>query len=195
MKPDDLPLPNYDPGRYYTVGGRLLNTLIKAAVRRTPKAGDNVRIAEDLDGFTIHAAGGTAPASCYWGNVIEYSGDHFLSSGILQAGPDIYNVAPFTIPTGTDGTLYVWLSCDIVVNTEDGILLPGIASSSAPTWHSGAVYPSQTIPTAPDGEGTAIIPIAEVIIAGGVPTADPAACSHLALTHCPGTLSVAPYLA
>lgn len=112
-----------------------------------------------------------------------------ISGGSVTAGPDLHDVQPHAISTATDGNSLVWLSVSVVANVQDGLVMPGLNSSSAPTWGEGASYPPQTIPTALSPSGIAIVPIGSVTIAGGVATLAPTGCGSLIVNHCPGSLS------
>lgn len=190
MRPDDIPQPNYDDARAYTVTGRTLNGLLKALQRRTPKPGREIRIQEDMDGFSIHSTAETATL-CPLGSIsITGPTEATISGSVVMAGPDLHDIPPHSISTAVDREELLWLDMDITANIEDGFLLPGIASTSAPTWGNGASYPPHTIPTSPSAEGTAIIPIGYLVVAGGVPTLYPAGCGTVTVAHCPGSLTI-----
>ena len=173
MPQGDLPTPNFDAGRSYWVSGRTLNALIRGIWRRTPLPGNGVTTQETERG--VFKTG--------------------IRGGVVYAGPNVYSIDPFEINLSIARDDLVWLRVAIEANAADGVLLPGIESSTTPTWNTGSSYPPQNVPTADDPSGTAIIALGRLVVdtSGGTPgTASftPESCGPATVNHCPGTLSI-----
>lgn len=115
------------------------------------------------------------------------AGTTYLRGGVVSAGPANHTISDFTL---TSGNYYVWLTVSIVANNEDGVLLPGIESSSSASISTGASYPSSVIPTASTPNGTVIVPLGQVTNgSGSVDFAPHGKCSPVIISHCPGQVS------
>ena len=137
--------------------------------------------------------GGEATSTCGFGSIYREDGDWYLRGGVVSAGPDNHEIDDQTFSVGTDLEHYLWLSMDITANTADGVLLPGIESSVAPTLPipNGAAYPSSGIPTAAAPTKTIIIPLGLLTIEDGVPSyRHDGECSPITVSHCPGQIGI-----
>ena len=143
--------------------------------------------------------GGGGAQSCPLGELVTWVDDPDtkvgISGGVVYAGPNVFAVDRHEINLNVAFDGYAWLEVGITANLEDGVLLPGLSASTTPVWKTGSSYDDQTIPTATDETGTAIIAIGRLVVdvTGGTPgvaTLSPAGCGHATVTHCPGSLTI-----
>lgn len=134
--------------------------------------------------------GGTATI-CPFGTWRKASGTAGeIIGGPLYAGSDVHDVEAYNIDLG-DRTKVVWISVEFTPREADGVLLSGIATSSAPTWNEEDSYPAQTIPTIESGyatPGTAIVAIGTITVTGDIIKFEPAGCGSITVHHCPGSI-------
>lgn len=161
--------------------------------------GIGVRVSRDITGTIISSKQtrsiGVGSSSCPFGEIVTYKVGNTMTTGIrggsLYAGSNVWNVANKDLNLEASGTYKVWLSISVEANFEDGVLTPGINTSSAPEWNQGAAsgaYPSQTIPTTDEVTGTAIVALGILTIADGAASFEPESCGPIMINHCPGTL-------
>ncbi len=120
------------------------------------------------------------------------SGDGWeIVGGSLAAGPQTWGVDAHEIDTATDGTFRYYLEFNITANTNDGVIWPGIESSTEPEWKrvaSGDGYPDTETPTNTTPTVTVRVPMLKIKIAGGVPTIlqREGPCQPVLVDHCLG---------
>jgi hypothetical protein len=176
------------------------NLLIDAIEARTPRPGTGVELVSSSGGFTYRvrktAASGSSSDDCPFGEILTYKdGDTTktgIRGGVVYAGEKVWNVDPKALTLTVTGTFKIFLEVGVTANVEDGVLLPGIKTSTAPEWKQVAGdgnYPNQTIPTAPTGNGKAIIAAGILTIEDGSATFAKAGCGTIRIDHCPGTLT------
>ncbi len=184
--------PNFEEGRSYVVSGGLLNALIRQMLSSKLVAGAGIELTEQPNGTIIRSLA-TAGAGTIGGGfceIFEDDGDWYIRGGAITAGADSHQIDDFQFSVATDADYLVWIDIDVVANTADDVLLPGLESSSGAAIVTGASYPDADIPEAPTGNGTAIIPLGRMVIVDGVPTFSPAGnCSPIQVGHCPGSLT------
>jgi len=118
--------------------------------------------------------------------------DWFIRGGSVTGGDSVHQVNDKAFSVASDFDHVVWLSISVTANEQDNVLLPGLETSSAPSFETGASYPDQTLPTIDTPAGTQIIPLGTLVVESGVPTyTHTGPCSPVQLNHCPGTLSYA----
>ncbi len=175
------------------------NTLIDALAARTPQPGSGVELVFTSGGFTYRvrktSASGSSSDDCPFGEILSFKdGDTIktgIRGGVVYAGDKVWNVDHKALTLTATGTFKVWLEVGVTANVEDGVLLPGIKTSTAPEWKqvSGdGQYPNQTIPTAPSGTGKAIIAAGILTIKDESATFAKAGCGSISINHCPGIL-------
>ena len=176
------------------------NLLIDAIEARTPRPGTGVELVSSSGGFTYRVrktvASGSSSDECPFGEILTYKDGDTTKSGIrggvVYAGEKVWNVDPKALTLTVTGTFKIFLEVGVTANVEDGVLLPGIKTSTAPEWKQVAGdgnYPNQTIPTAPTGIGKAIIAAGILTIEDGSATFAKAGCGSIRIDHCPGTLT------
>lgn len=133
--------------------------------------------------------GGSSETLCQFGQVFDDGGTYKLRGGTVYAGPAIHSIAHYAVPT-VDGTYKLWLAVTAEANEADGVLLPGIASSSAAVIDDGVSYPSNFVPTVADPDGDAIVALGELVVSGTGTvfdfTAARSSCGAVVLGYCPG---------
>lgn len=137
-------------------------------------AGPGILLRESSNGTVISARPGAASNTsippCAFGSVIavEVDGEpekHIAGGSVLAAG-NTYGVASEKLPT-TEGTWFAYVTISVVANTDDDgvLLLPGLASATAPSAITYAsTYPAGSSPTVADPSGTITLPIGTVIV-------------------------------
>lgn len=174
------------------------NMLIDALEARTPRPGMGLEIVSMAGGFTFRvrkssSSESSSASTCSFGEIITFKdGDQTktgIRGGVVYAGDKVWDVEPKAITLTASGTFKVYLEVGVTANVEDGALLPGIKTSTAPEWKQAAQYPSQTIPTTPSGTGKVIIAAGTLTIEDGIATFDRAGCGAIQVGHCPGILT------
>lgn len=176
------------------------NMLIDAIEARTPRPGIGTELVSTSGGFTYRvrktAALGPDSGECAFGEILSFKEGEQIKTGIrggvVYAGKNVWNVDHHPLDLDASGTFKVWLEVGVTANEEDGVLLPGINTSTAPEWNlvnGDDNYPNQTIPTAPTGNGKAIIAAGILTIEAGSATFAKAGCGTIRIDHCPGTLT------
>ena len=176
------------------------NTLIEALEARTPRPSAGLDLISVSGGFAyrVRQMGGgsaTIPGEPFAEIITWKDGETKktgIRGGVVYAGDKVWNVDHKALNLEASGTFKAYLEVSVTANVEDGVLLPGIKTSTAPEWKqvSGdGQYPNQTIPTAPAGTGKAIIAIGILTIEDGSATLMPAGGGSISIDHCPGTLS------
>lgn len=175
------------------------NLLIDALQARTPRPSHGMEIVSSSGGFSYrmrHAAGGdlSSPGQPF-AEIITWKEGETKKTGIrggaVYAGDKVWNVEHRELNLDASGSYRVWLEVGVTANVADGVLLPGLETSTAPVWmqQSGeGDYLDQQIPQAPSGTGTAVIAIGTLNITNGVATLTPASEGSIIIFHCPGTL-------
>ena len=174
----------------------------RCAGRTHAPAVGNLEIVSTSGGFSYrarHAAASTGAAlsDCPFGQIVTWVEDETAKTGIrggvVYAGDKVWNVPNKELNLEATGTFLVWLEIGVTANVGDGVLLPGLQTSTTPEWKQvgsdGGNYPDQTIPTAPAGTGKAVVAIGLLTIADGAATLSPAGCGTIHVTHCPGSLT------
>jgi hypothetical protein len=178
------------------------NTMVDALAARTPRPSATLEIVSSSGGFSYRArqaaaSTGAALSDCPFGQIVTWVEDETLKTGIrggvVYAGDKVWNVSNKELNLEATGTFLVWLEIGITANVGDGVLLPGLQTSTAPEWKQvgsdGGNYPSQTIPIAPAGTGKVIVAIGLLTIKDGAAKLSPAGCGTIHVTHCPGSLT------
>ena len=176
------------------------NLLIDALIARTPRPGPGTEIVSSSGGFSFRvrttAGGGSAAAPGEpFAEIVTWKEAEIKKTGIrggtVYAGDKVWNVENKALDLEAAGSFRVWVEVGVTANVEDGVLLPGLQTSTAPEWkqESGdGNYPDQDIPEAPSGSGKAIIAIGVLTIANGTATLAPASGGSISINHCPGNL-------
>jgi hypothetical protein len=102
-------------------------------------------------------------------------------------------VLPFPFPLGTDGEFLIWIEVGVTCNSEDDLPLPGLLTSTEPTWETGTLaggYPDTIQPDGTTPTGTAIIAIGTLTVTDGLPSWEPAGCGNITLGYCPTNISI-----
>ena len=176
------------------------NLLIDALIARTPRPGPGTEIVSSSGGFSFRVrtvGGGSAAAPGEpFAEIVTWKEAEIKKTGIrggaVYAGDKVWNVENKPLDLAATGSFRVWLEVGVTANAEDGVLLPGLQTSTAPEWkqESGdGNYPDQGIPEAPSGSGTAIIAVGVLSIANGTATLVPSSGGSISINHCPGNLS------
>ena len=178
------------------------NTMVDALAARTPRPSAGMEIVSTSGGFSYRArqaaaSTGAALSDCPFGQIVTWVEDETTKTGIrggvVYAGDKVWNVPNKELNLEATGTFLVWLEIGVTANVGDGVLLPGLQTSTAPEWKQvgsdGGNYPGQTIPIAPAGTGKAVVAIGLLTIADGAATLSPAGCGTIHVTHCPGSLT------
>ncbi|MEY4245953.1 MAG: hypothetical protein RLZZ245_3538 [Verrucomicrobiota bacterium] len=176
------------------------NQLIEAIEARTPCPGIGLELVFMASGFTYRVRrssaleSGNQTVTCPFGEIITFKEGETLKTGIrggvVYAGDKVWDIEAKTISLSATGSYKVWLEIGVTAHAEDGVLLPGLKTSSEPVWkQSSAQYPSQTLPTAPAGTGIAIVALGTLNIEDGKASFSRAACGSVRIDHCPGTLT------
>ena len=169
-----------------------------------PKSSPEIKVRNlgSPEGYTLALArrsnaGPAAPGPCPFGRIYSQTTTseepvttYHLRGGAVSAGPGVWNVFDHEIDCTTDGIFVLWVETDVVANEEDGLILPGLASSSVYGIGQGSVYPSQVLPTVEsEAAGTSIVPLGSIQITDGIPTLEPSGCGSITVHHCPGSLT------
>jgi len=178
------------------------NTMVDALAARTPRPSATLEIVSSSGGFSYRArqaaaSTGAALSDCPFGQIVTWVEDETLKTGIkggvVYAGDKVWNVSNKELNLEATGTFLVWLEIGITANVGDGVLLPGLQTSTAPEWKqvgsSGGNYPDQTLPTAPACTGKVIVAIGLLTIKDGAAKLSPVGCGTIHVTHCPGSLT------
>ena len=176
------------------------NTLIEALEARTPRPSAGLDLISMSGGFAYRVrqmggGNGTIPGEPFAEIITWKDGETKktgIRGGVVYAGDKVWNVDHKPLNLEASGTFKVDLEVGVTANVEDGVLLPGIKTSTAPEWmqvSGDGQYPNQTIPTAPAGTGKAIIAIGILTIEDGAATLMPAGGGSIRIDHCPGTIS------
>jgi len=178
------------------------NTLVDALAARTPRPSATLEIVSTSGGFSYRArqaaaSTGAALSDCPFGQIVTWVEDETtktgIKGGVIYAGDKVWNVPNKELNLEATGTFLIWLEIGVTANVGDGVLLPGLQTSTTPEWKQvgsdGGNYPGQTIPTAPAGTGKAVVAIGLLTIADGAATLSPAGCGTIRVTHCPGSLT------
>jgi len=182
------------------------NTLVDALAARTPRPSAGMELVSTPGGFAYRArqaaaSTGAALSDCPFGQIVTWvvgEGEEAVTKtgikgGVVYAGDKVWNVSNKELNLEATGTFLVWLEIGVTANVEDGVLLPGLKTSTAPVWlqaASSGSYPSQTIPTAPAGVGKAIVAIGLLTIADGTAKLSATGCGTIILSHCLGSLTI-----
>lgn len=155
---------------------------------RTDGITESFTVLASLDGSEESTESG---GSCQFGSAYQEGEQWYLRGGALTCGPDNYDVPDQTFTAPAEGASFLaWVEVDFEANEEDGVLLPGILSSSAPQWDNGSAYPDNTVPTSADPTGKCIIPVGRVSTTSGVTSlASTGICNPVVIAHCPGSVS------
>lgn len=176
------------------------NLLIDALEARTPRPSAGLELVFTSGGFAYRvrrsaAGGGVAGTPCPFGEIITFKDGETnktgIRGGVVYAGDKVWNVAHKALNLEASGTFKVYLEVGVTANVEDGVLLPGLKTSTAPEWKQvggDGNYPDQDIPEAPSGTGKAIIAAGLLTIEDETATFERAGCGAITITHCPGTL-------
>lgn len=182
------------------------NTIIDALAARTPRPGSGVELVATPSGFTFRirsrgsgGGGSSGGAECPFGSITKWTEGEGeaattktgIRGGVVYAGDKVWNVEPQELNLAADGEFLVWLEVGVTANKEDGVLLPGLETSTEPDWMQGALsagYPDIEVPAADPGTGKAILALGNLKIEDGSPTFAKTGCGNLRVTHCPGTL-------
>jgi hypothetical protein len=181
------------------------NTLVDALAARTPRPSVGLELVATSGGFIYrmrqtNSSTGVIPSDCLFGQIITWTvgeGEGAVTKtgirgGVVYAGDKVWKVEPYELDLSVDGTWVVWLEVGVTANIADDVLLPGLETSTAPTWgKSSGNYPSQTLPTAATPTGTAIIALGSLGISDGTAEFSSAGCGTIVLSHCPGVLAFA----
>lgn len=176
------------------------NLLIDALEARTPRPSVGLELVFSSGGFAYRApksksdrTGNAAP--CAFGEIIQFKENDTektgIRGGVIYAGDKVWNVAHRALNLEASGTFKVWVEVAVKGNVEDGVLLPGLETSSAPEWKQASDegnYPDQEMPELPSGNGKAIIAIGILTIEEGRASLERVGCGAIQITHCPGTL-------
>ena len=181
------------------------NTIIDALAARTPRPGNGLELVSTPSGFTFRtrtkgAGGSSNVTDCPFGNITKWTEGEGetattktgIRGGVVYAGDKVWNVDPQELNLATDGEFLVWLDVGVTANREDGVLLPGLNTSTEPQWRQGAAsagYPDIELPEADSGTGKMIIALGTLKIEEGLATFSKTGCGNLRVTHCPGTLA------
>lgn len=181
------------------------NTLIDALQARTPRPSSGMEIVSTSGGFAYRtrtvAASSTSKAGFPFAEIVRWTEGEGegeskeaktgIRGGVVQAGPPVWDVENKPLTLTESGEFLVWLQVSVTAITEDGVLLPGLTTSTKPEWKNGPLdggYPAQKMPTATTPTGKAIVPIGQLIIEDGSAKLTPAYYGSVLITHCPGTL-------
>jgi hypothetical protein len=178
------------------------NTMVDALAARTPRPSAGLEIVSTSGGFSYRArqaaaSTGAALSDCPFGQIVTWVEDETsktgIKGGVIYAGDKVWNVSNKELNLEATGTFLVWLEIGVTANVGNGVLLPGLQTSTVPEWKQvgsdGGNYPDQTIPTAPAGTGKAVVAIGLLTITDGAATLSPAGCGTIRVTHCPGSLT------
>jgi hypothetical protein len=171
-------------------------------------AGPGIRLRKSPSGTVISAVAGKAGAAakepCPFGEIISHEGSKAIRGGLIQIGPENWNMDAEEIDLETAGVWLVSIPIEAVVTRDDDeeVLLPGIESATRPAgawtltaWTEGTDYPANTQPSVPGGEGTAILPIGKltITIPEGAPTGraklEATGCGSFHVSHCSGNFT------
>ena len=172
--------------------GRDWNRVADILERWKPVPGRNVEAQVTASGTILHAQPGGEVTACGFKTASKSGTTWTLRGGSITAGPDTHSVPDFTITFNpqVDESDLLWIEVSLVAVVEDGVLLPGIESSSGAQIMRGASYPSATLPTAASPAGTAIIPLGQWSLASGsINWRADGPCSPVLVSHCLGQLS------
>lgn len=168
--------------------------------------GRNITVAKSSHGVIVNSR--SYPdlqnyASCPFGAIVEWmdgiTPKTGVQGGIVIAGDQTWFFDSLEVDLGTDGVWLLSLDCTVEVNRDDDheLLLPGVLTGTKPTvWTATAYtgtedYPDGTPPDVATGEGTIILPIGRLTVAGGVASFENSGCGNFTIGHCAGTLSYA----
>jgi hypothetical protein len=134
--------------------------------------------------------------NCPFGQLFKYREGSVektaIQGGSLYAGDKVWNVDKKDINLSSSGTYHVWLQIGVIANSSDGVLLPGLDTSTTPVWQQASgtgSYPSQTIPTGSSPSGTAIVALGILTIENNRASFVAEACGPIQISHCPGSLT------
>lgn len=143
--------------------------------------------------------GGTSSSSCIFGEIITIppvesgSAKKAIRGGVVTAGKKTWNVPPNELNLAASGEWLVWLEVSVTANNDSGVNIPGLDTSTAPSWEKRSVssgYPDTTQPNSTGTGGKAIIPIGKLTIADSSAKLDPARCGNVSVGFCPPNLSI-----
>jgi hypothetical protein len=168
---------------------------IRSGLRNYTQQFDEHRVAVTDTRLPSTVVASTTDTLCPFGQIINFTEDSTektaIRGGVVYAGDKVWNVDPQELNLNADGEFLVWLEIGVTANTADGVLLPGINTSTAPVWNQGSLssgYPDKSVPEADPGTGTAIIALGILKIEEGSATFIRTGCGNLRVTHCPGSL-------
>lgn len=176
--------------------------LLQSIQRRTPSAAGDCET-HHVPGATIvtprrdRRRGRGGASICPFGKLVNNAGagedKKGINGGVLIAGDKIWNVAAQAINLASSGDFLAWLEVGVTCNSEDGLPLPNLLTSTEPTWQNGSLaggYPDMTQPDGATPAGTAIVPIGAFSVTGGAVTFTPVACGSITLGYCPTNISI-----
>lgn len=129
-----------------------------------------------------------------FGGIIEYTENGRRKTGIIggtvQAGDKNWEVKPQELNLAADGEWNVYITVAVKAWVMDGLIVPGLETSSKPEWGktTGAI-PDQEIPTAPSGNGKAVVSIGRLKIKNNKATLQAQGKGEIVITAWAGTLS------
>ena len=176
------------------------NQLIDALAARTPRPSADLQVVASSGGFTYRSRETPAASTQKryghpFAEIINWIKDDKtvtgIRGGVVQAGNKVWNVPHMEINLEIEGDFLVWLTVEVLAYSEDGVVLPGLITSSMPEVVYGdpaSGYPQQVVPTIENPTGTAVVPIGELRIQKKSPSFTPAYYGSVQLSHCPGTI-------
>lgn len=113
-----------------------------------------------------------------------------IQGGTVYAANKAWVLKPLELNPKASGSWIIYIEISVTANVADGVLLPGLKSSKEPSWkQTSGTVPNKVIPTAPSGNGTAIVTIGRLTIDRGSIILAAEGMGSIDIIHKKGTLN------